>query len=303
MVLENISDEELFKKLIEVDGRLFQQGIGVKRRAWDVPLAIMKDYGYENAAIVVSGFGKSADMQRLEDMFHDFYRPQDLAVGGHIGVFMYRDVFALVDLPRVYGTRHVDLIEAVKLSDLQKIAIASEPQLFNAMLDQVIDIFDIQFGVPAIKEPYKSNGSALKFINLAQLHLHGAAAILTGGYDHRGAIQSALLATELALKAGASVAGISEETLKFKPYGHNTAKSLEAAQGGLPDLDHERIERVIKRQPDYVNNRYTFDQPPRRKAGHLVMGAQFVVAEVVRQLTDTDGRGSLSSPIKRCYPA
>jgi hypothetical protein len=303
MALERIPDQELFAKLVEVDARLLKEGQNIKRRSMEVPLAVLREYGIDHIPIVVAGVGKGNDFERLESLFHAFYRKQDVAIGGHIGVFMYRDIFAIVGVPHVYGTRAINLLDAVELSDLQKVAIQQEPAMLNAMLDQVIDICDVQYGVPEIKKPFRDNQSAFKFITLAQLHLHGAAAILTGGYDHRGAAQGALLASELALKAGASMAGLSETDLARKPYGHCTEKVLEAAKVGLPSLDDQRIARTLARQPDYVENRYTFDQPPRRKVGHLVMGAQFIAAEVVRQMSDRNARASLNAPFARSYPA
>lgn len=302
MALEHISDEELFSKMVEVDGRLFREGQGIKQRGMSVPITIMREYGWEHVPIVVAGVGKGGDFARLEDMFHAFYRKQDMAMGGHIGVFMYRDVFAIIGVPHVYGTRAINLLEAVELSALQKVAVQREPEILNALIDQVIDVCDVQYGVPEVGTLVRDNETALKFITLAQLHLHAAAAVLTGGYDHRGAVQSALLASELALKAGAAMTGLTEDVLRRHPYGHNTQKALDAAKVGLPGLDDVRIARTIARHPDYVLNRYTFDQPPRRKVGHLVMGAQFITAEVVRQMSPRNARSTLSAPMARAYP-
>ncbi|MBA3056293.1 MAG: hypothetical protein FP826_15560 [Sphingomonadales bacterium] len=303
MALEHISDQELLERLVQVDARLLKEGQPIKQRAMNVPIEVMREYGFEHVPIVVAGFGKGGDFQRLNDMFHKFYRKQDTAMGGHIGVFMYRDIFAIVGVPHVYGQRSINLIECVELSDLQKIAIQSEPEILNAMLDQVIDICDVQYGVPEVRKPFRDNVSAFRFITLAQLNLHAASAVLTGGYDHRGAVQSALLASELALKAGAAYSGLSEQRLLREPFGHCRKKVLEAAKIGLPGLDEQRIARTLDRQPDYVKNRYTFDQPPRRKAGHLVMGAQYITAEVVRQMSDRNARADLSSSLSRSYPA
>lgn len=168
-------------------------------------------------------------------------------------------------------------------------------------LDQFCDVTDIQYGAPELKAPFSAMELICRFIGLARLHLHAAAAILTGGYDHRGAVQSALLATELSLKSGAAAQNLSEKAIKDQ-FGHDLDELAVFVGNVWPAFDADRVRRVISRQPKYVPNRYSANQPKRLEAGHTVMGAQFVVAEVMRQMSTRNMRGDLSTPFVRRYP-
>ena len=172
------------------------------------------------------------------------------------------------------------------------------------LVDQVIDVGDADTGFETLTHPKASDPLVIKLLNLSRFHLHATAAILTGGYDYRGAVQSAILSTELVLKAGAVIAGATEAELgKREKFGHDQTKSLNKAAEALQGLDCDRIARVVARQPNYVDNRYSDAQPSKIEAGHLAMGAQYVAAEVIRQISQEDLRATLNRPMTRSYPA
>jgi hypothetical protein len=168
-------------------------------------------------------------------------------------------------------------------------------------LDQLCDVADIDYGTSELNVPFAKAELVTRLIGLARLHLHAAAAILTGGYDSRGAVQSALLATELSLKAGAAAQSLSEPELKQR-FGHNLTALVDFVGGAWVAFDADRVRRVIARQPQYVPNRYAPIQPERREVGHVVMGAQYIVAEVVRQMSDRNLRSGMNQPLIRTYP-
>jgi hypothetical protein len=169
-------------------------------------------------------------------------------------------------------------------------------------LDQFSDIADVQYGTQELKKPFAKTELVVRYIGLSRLHLHSASAVLTGGYDYRGAVQSSLLATELALKSGAAALGLDDERIK-KQFGHDNEKVADFVGAGWAKFDVDRVKRVIAKQPPYVPNRYSATQPDRREVGHLVMGAQYIVSEVVRQMSDRDFRSAVQPPIARRYPA
>jgi hypothetical protein len=168
-------------------------------------------------------------------------------------------------------------------------------------LDQFCDVADIQYGAYELKKPYADMDLVKRFVDLARLQLHAAAAIVTGGYDFRGAVQSAVLSVELALKAGAAARGMNEDQIREK-FGHRLRIILEYVAKPWTSFDVARVGRVIDRQPLYVANRYSSKQPNRLEIGHTVMGAQFVVAEVIRQMTDRDFRSAFDPPLHRRFP-
>lgn len=304
MALEQVTDEELFSTMIAVDQRLVDQGHNIHRRSMDVPRLTLLEYGIEEMVIFMPGPRPKGPYQRVEDMFDAFYSRHDRATGGHIGVLLFRDTFARVSLPRVYGTRAIKLIDSVDLTPLQKRAVMLDPVLHAMIVDQVIDVGDADTGFETLTHPKANDPLVIKLLNLSRFHLHATAAILTGGYDYRGAVQSAILSTELVLKAGAVIAGATEAELgKREKFGHDQTKALNKAAEALQGMDCDRIARVIARQPNYVDNRYSNAQPSKIEAGHLAMGAQYIAAEVIRQISSQDFRAALNRPMPRTYPA
>jgi hypothetical protein len=294
-----LSDDQILYLVGKADAELFRAGLDVKKRSWEVPRVLMERFGYTQ--YVMSGVQRPAILQRVEGAFRSIYRQQDLAMGGHIGVFMYRDIFARIAIPHIFGTPKLNPFEFVDLTPVQLRIIQSEPEEMEVLLDQFSDVADIQYGTEELNAPFAKMDLVVRFLGLARLHLHAAAAIVTGGYDYRGAVQSALLATELSLKSGVAAHGLTEKDIKDK-FGHKFTGLADCVGAAMPAFDTNRVRRVIAKQPQYVPNRYASDQPERREVGHIVMGAQYVVAEVVRQMSDRDFRTYLNAPSARRYP-
>lgn len=297
---DDIPDENLLYIVGITDKKLFDAGMDIKRRYWEVPQAVMKQLGYIGYAI--AGYGKPKILERIEKSFASIYRNQDIAMGGHIGVFMYRDIFARIGVPHINGEVSLNPFDFVDLTPVQLRIIQNEPEEMETYLDQFADVADVQYGTQEIKTPFSKMELVVRFIGLARLHLHSASAVLTGGYDFRGAVQSSLLATELALKAGAAAHGLTEKKIKDE-FGHKNFDVAEFVGARWLSFDLNRVKRVIAKQPQYVPNRYAATQPERREVGHLVMGAQYIVSEVVRQLSDRDFRSGIQPLVARHYPA
>lgn len=300
MNTRHVSDENLLYLVGMTDKELFDAGEDIKQRYWKVPQVVMEKLGY-GGGYVLAGHGKPKILQRIEDTFASIYRKQDIAMGGHIGVFMYRDIFARVGVPHVFGQFGINPFNFVELTPVQLRIIQTEPEQMETYIDQFSDIADVQYGTEELKRPFVENELAVRYIGLSRLHLHSASAVLTGGYDYRGAVQSSLLATELALKSGAAALGLNHDEIK-KQFNHSNAKIADFVGEGWSTFDVDRVKRVIATQPPYVPNRYSAAQPNRREVGHLVMGAQYIVSEVVRQMSDRDFRSGIKPPLTRRYP-
>ncbi|MCF1477586.1 hypothetical protein G6L63_14500 [Agrobacterium vitis] len=301
MKIHDSTYEKLLYLVGTTDKELFDAGEDIKQRYESVPIAVMKKLGY-GGDYVIAGHGKSEILQRIEGAFASIYRKQDIAMGGHIGVFMYRDIFARVGVPHVFGQAVINPFEFVDLTPVQLRIIQTEQEEVETFFDQFSDIADVQYGTQELKEPFVKNELVVRYVGLSRLHLHSASAVLTGGYDYRGAVQSSLLATELALKSGAAALGLNELEIKMQ-FNHNNAKIADFVQAGWSKFDGARVNRVIAKQPPYVPNRYSATQPNRREVGHLVMGAQYIVSEIVRQMSDRNFRNGVQPPMARRYPA
>jgi len=297
---DQLSDEEILYIVGQTDSELFHAGVDIKSRYWEVPRRVMQRFGY--IGFIMGGVGKPAILHRIETAFSSIYRKQDLAMGGHIGVFMYRDIFARIAVPFAYGQVAINPFDFIELTPVQLRIIQTEPNEMECFLDQFCDVADIQYGSEELNPPFAETELVVRFIGLARLHLHAAAAIVTGGYDYRGAVQSALLATELALKSAAATQGLSEDDIRNR-FKHSLSALADFVAPVWPSFDCERVRRVIAIQPQYVRNRYSSEQPNRREVGHTIMGAQYVVAEVVRQMSNRNFREIITPPLVRRYPA
>jgi len=297
---DDLNDEQLLYLVGSTDKQLFDEGMDIKQRDFAVPGAVMKKLGY--VGFVMAGPGTPAIYERIRSAFTSIYRKQDIAMGGHIGVFMYRDIFARIGVPMIFGQVSINPFRFVDLTPVQLRIIQSEPDQMEMYLDQFSDVMDIQYGIQELNPEFSSSEIVIRFINLSRLHLHSASAVLTGGYDHRGATQAALLATELALKAGAAAQGLSEQKIKDR-FGHKNNEIADFVGGAWPSFDLARVRRVLEMQPAYVRNRYSAEQPKKREVGHLVMGTQYIVSEIVRQMSERDFRSGTKQPTIRRYPA
>jgi hypothetical protein len=300
MTPDDPSDERLLYLVGQMDTELFHSGIELKQRYREVPRAVMIKLGYHS--YVIAGHSKPSVLERIEKSYSLIYRKQDLATGGHIGVFMFRDIFARIGVPRGYGMMPSNPFDHVELTDAQKRIMGTEPEEVAKFLDQFGDVADVQYGCSELKKPFSEMELVERYINKSRLHLHAAAAIVTGGYDFRGAVESALLATEFALKSAAAALGLTEDKLK-KKYGHDREALIAVVETAWPKFDAGRVWRVVADWPDYASNRYSKDEPKPLKVGRFVMGAQYVAAEVVRQLSDRDFRETLDPHLARTYPA
>jgi len=295
MNAEDHSDEEILRVVNNVDKELLLGGMDIKLRYWEVPRVAMQRLGHVPYA------GEPAILQRIEAAFNSIYRKEDIAIGGHIGVFMYRDIFARIAVPAlVFGEVAIPPFEYVKLTPVQLGIIQTEPEEMEKFLDQFADVWDIQYCGHGLKLQYREIELVKRYIGLARLHLHAAAAIVTGGYDYRGAVQSSLLANELSLKACVAAHEVCEKCIKR--FGHDTGKLLKFIKVRWPTFDSERAGRVLQANPNYVLNRYSEIQPSRREVGTIVMGAQYVVSEAIRLLSEDNFRSNVNWTRIRVYP-
>lgn len=189
----------------------------------------------------------------------------------------------------------------VDLSDYQKTWMAESPEDVARLVDQAIDLLDFGYGWMEFGHGREIDPKGQSLIFRSHIQLEAAAATATSAYDYRGVIQSALLGTELALKAGLAAHGQTDEELR--DIGHNLKKAATKLAALEDDFDIDRVIGVVRKFPDYVKSRYAGPQPDRTEAGHILMGAQYVASEVTRRFSDRDLRKNNSDSDTRSYPA
>jgi hypothetical protein len=296
---DGVSDKELLDLIIEADEEALSEGRSPKQRGMAVVSKVMKKLGY--ASFVMAGAGTAPVVQRILDIHRSLYRGSDLAIGGiHGGVFMFRDVFGRISIPFGYGQMSVNPFQLTNLTDTQLRWLNSRPQDVAIFLDQFIDIFDFAGALGRLGDYKMLPKEAHQIFRLASFQLQAAAAALSVAFDFRGAIQSSLIGAELTLKAGLAAQGADEDARR--KHGHDLASAAKAFAKEGRTFDLDRVLKTVQRLPQYVENRYSPEQPDRVEVGQIAMGAQFIAGEVTRQVTEFSIRSAMKPHVPRVYP-
>lgn len=288
----------LLHLVLEADEEGFNAGEGPKKRSMTTISRVMKKLGQDN--YIGAGYGRHPLSERISNIIKQLYRPQDIAAGGvHMGAFMFRDIFGKVEIPLIFGIVDVDPLRFINLNDNQIKWMCKSPIHTAQYYDQFTDIMDFGYGLMEIKIKVNCQNVESLFAN-ARFHLQAAAAVVTSAFDYSGAIQSAIIATELVLKGGLAALGVSEP--QWRKHSHDLSSAAKAFANLAPNFDINRVLIALKKLPPYVENRYSGDQPPRLETGHIIMSSQYIAGEVMRQLSDRNFRRGANKGWERIYP-
>jgi hypothetical protein len=294
-----VSDEALLELIVAADDKAFAEGVPPNGRWLPVISEVMSGLGYQG--YVLSGVGRSPMVERISALHRSLYRPSDIGMGAlHGGIFMFRDVFARVHVPIVFGTVSIDAFKLTDLTPMQLKWLGRRPEDMAAFLDQFADIFDYGGGIGNLGDYKRPPDAAMPVFRNAAFQLQSAAAALSVAFDYRGAVQSALIGAELALKGGLAALGDDEEALR--KHGHKLKSAAQSLASRYSAFDLDRVLKVISGLPNYVDNRYSASQPHRTEVGHIVMGAQYIAGEVMRQVTGHTIRDDRMPSSGRVYP-
>ena len=271
-----------------------------RQRAFKNVLRLLQRLGIEGVPIV--GEGAPTIVKRIHAVNERLFRPKDMQEGGiHLGFFMFRDLFARLYVPIIFGAPEVDFVKLLDLSDDQKAWMGDGDEAIRRFEDQSLDLFDFGYGYMEFGHTREVHEEAKNLIYRSHVYLEAAAATATSAFDFRGTVQSALLGAELALKAGLASNGIDEKTLRNR-FGHDLKKAaLELGRLEL-NFDADRVCRAVSDFPHFAQSRYNGLIPTRIETGHILMKAQYVASEVTRTFTDRDIRTS-NQTRPRAYPA
>jgi hypothetical protein len=296
-------ERDLLPTILAVDEAGLQAGRDPSQRSFDTMMKA-SEILYPGRVFIMTGQGAGNEAEEIGDLVSKLYRPEDIGVGGmHIGVFMFRDIFVRMIAPYILGRTGVDFLKLTDLTDTQKHWVASRPGDMGALTDQFIDLFDFGYGLDELGHTRAVPPDCQTMMGLSSFQLQAAASTLLTAFDRRGAVQAASLATELALKGGLIANGFTVDELKdSKKYGHHHDKLALALAAKEPAFDADRVLTTISKFPEFVPNRYSPTQPSRVEAGHIVMGAQYISAEVMRLLSARNMRLTGGMETERTYP-
>ena len=254
-------------------------------------------------AAIASSMPDSPVAARCKKLNDELFLPKDLQMGSfHLGVFMFRDMFCHLYAPGSFGSPAIDMWNYLDLSDFQKDWLRTLPDELARFEDQSIDILDFGYGWRAFGEGRELDRRGADLIRRSHVQIEAAAAVAAGGGDLSGSMQSALLGTELALKAGLAAHWVEDDDLK-NLFRHDLKKLAKSLAKHEPRFDLDRVLRVIRLFPNYVKDRYSLPPKSRVETGHILMGAQYVASEVTRQFSPYDCRKRDPSLGSRTYPA
>jgi hypothetical protein len=299
MANRHYSDQELFQLVLAADEEAFLAGDDPSDRSWKVPMTVMRQIGFES--YIAGGPGTPPEFEKLRSLHAVLYRRTDTGAGAvHMGAFMFRDVFTKIEVPMIFGQMGIDPLKMTDLTPDQAHWLMTRPADRAAFIDQFIDVFDFGYGLMELGHERPVNSECRNLLGLAHFQLQAAAAVVTGAFDRGGAVQSALIACELALKGGLAAAGVDERDRRI--IGHNLtglARLLGERERGF---EAARAVPAVQALPAYVTNRYSPEQPDRRQTGSILMTAQYIAGEVMRSLSSRNFRAGMQSVPARTWP-
>lgn len=274
------SDDELYALILKLEDELDEAGIDPDKRAWELPRKAMRELGYVNY-VLSEGSPPQVLFDRIRSMHLLLYRPKDVAAGAiHGGAFMFRGIATLIEIPMMFGEVNIDLLKLCDLTQDQITWLSKRPNELQSYCDTVHDLLDFAGGFFGMGGFDLAPEESMPFFFLARSHLHAAAATLCAALDTRGCTQSAILGSELALKA--AIAGTGAQERDLRSFGHDLDRMANAVADCYPVVKRDQLLHHVALLPPFVANRYSMKQPTRREAGAIVMSAQFIAAEAMR---------------------
>lgn len=276
--------------VMEIDTVLITEGCEPFQRPLQACTRIANKLGISFAI----GGRKDEFVEAVHFVYESLYRPDDLYMPPmHIGTVMFRDTFLPLKIPVIYGRVAVDPIKSLHNVPENVIKwIFKRSETASTFTDQWIDLFDYVYGLDDVSKLQAHTAQAVEFWQLAKQQLEGAAATLLGSIDKYTVIQNSIIAMELLLKGVLLARGEPESSLK--KYGHKMDDLTKKACELMPNADHKRLQLVVGRTPPLVERRYQAKDYKRTEIGQIMMDAQFVAGEVLRQFSDRDMRSGLT---------
>lgn len=280
-------DENLYELVIEADDKLIEQAMEPHQR----PIGACQYIADKLGISFVIGQRNSILVDAVHKIYEDLYRPQDL-IGPpvHVGCCLFRDVFLEIKIPLIYGSPAVGPKNVLpKVNGRLTEWMFSNRDAGKRFYDQFFDLFDFAYGLDDIEGQKSQPDRVIEFFFLGKQQLQGASATVLGSFDKYTAIQSSLYSIELILKGALAAKNVSDNDLKNK-YSHNLQKLSGEVSAQYPQMNGALVQAVCKRLPNVITRRYEAKDYARQQIGEIVMSAQYIAGEVIRQFSDRNIR-------------
>ena len=290
------SDNELWQLILRLEDQMWAEGTPPKMRHFELPMKAMEALGFE--AFVIAGEGSPPLLERIRALHGTLYRRKDVAAGGiHGGAFMFRGIATNVYVPIIYGRAAIDPYKFCDLSARQIQWLRFNPKQDRAYLENFCNLFDFAACLSPMSDYGAVPDGALPMLRLSAFQTQSAAATLCVSFDERGAVQSALIAAELAMKGALKGASVQES--KLKEFGHDFEGLAKAVGEAYPGFQLEQAMELAMDLPALVPNRYSEEQPDRVHTGKIVMASQGIAGLVAQALTGGSLWAQISNKLGR----
>lgn len=271
------SDDELLLMLDEADRNLYSQGLNLSARQFRSVVEVCKKNGHTYSI----GVFKDPFVERLRGLARNFFRPKD---GGAPSIFtglMTHIGFSFqVHVPIIFGKISIQPFDHTDATEWQLKRIYRIREDFEVCFNQVCDVWDIGTQLAPLDDKVRLTGRTSELFDLATFHLTAAVSTVSQRTANRGAAQSALIATELAIKAVHLHHGRTEDWIR-KNVAHDLAKDLQDIKGTFGS-DYPKVLEAVRKLPPLVAERYGNVELEALKIGELVIISQSIVGAVAR---------------------
>lgn len=215
-----------------------------------------------------------------------------------IGCVGFRDRAYLAKVNIGFGLFQIEPLKCIDISNKELDVIwEQEPRKVWQAVYSVADLWDFTYGISDLGG---QNNDADQLWSNAQSAIDCSAHTLFSGHHIDSSIQSACLASELAMKGALAFLGWQEK--ERRSLNHNLPKLAEAIISCRPTKADNRLRMACSSFPDYVKTRYENHGLTKVQLIELAMRSQFIAAEVLRRISKRNLAGEIeteaSSPIR-----
>ena len=254
----------------------FRKGVPANRRPLSLVHRICDELGLQGAIPL-----SHPQLERARQAHGRLYRKKDLGIGGvYAGLAVHLDICFSVKMPHIFGSPAVDPFDWVDITEIQKCRLIAYPEDLFDFIRQMIDVLDTGSTLVPMAHFTSPEGRSKELFSMAAFHNQAAAAVMVQAFDFRGAIQSALLCAELAMKSIVSAHGHSDESIK-NSVGHSLDKALKLSENLSDDVKND-ITACIENLPPFAASRYQERQWSRTDAAAVVLAAQRIMGHTSR---------------------
>lgn len=273
--------------VVETDDALIADDVKLHQRPFHVAMAWMRTQGIGGDIL------DDAIWTPLMEIYRKLYPSGDFRMPALLeGGVALRDRMFRVRINVGYGMASFDPADCIDISrdELEVIFLRYPDQGWRAIYG-VANLWDIAYAIDDLAR--NGNTPAGMLLKNARSSVAATARILIGALDVDGAVQSACLSAELAMKGALAVRGWDEK--RYKGLSHNLRRISDALISEVPTDNDGRLADACAKFPDYVGTRYASHGMTRVELMALAMRAQYVAADAVRRVSDRNVGGMMEA--------